>query len=83
MLIYLQSCATGPTILVTVGITIRRVTSMLLALLLSLFKLLFELSHFLSYISHLTGISATRLFPGLLCGVEGLNRLVLRRAVLP
>jgi hypothetical protein len=27
-------------------------------------------------------MSATRLFPGLLCGVEGLNRLVLWRAVL-
>ncbi len=55
---------------------------MLLTMLLSLFKLLFKLSHFLRLISHLTGISATRLFPGLLCGVEGLNRLVLWRAVL-
>jgi hypothetical protein len=55
---------------------------MLLTVLLSLFKLLFKLSHFLSCINHLTGISATRLFPGLLCGVEGLNRLVLCRAVL-
>jgi len=72
MFIYLFSRATGPTILVTVGITIQWVTSTLLRVLL-LLKLLFELSHFLGQIGDLTGLSATWIFPGLLCGIEGIN----------
>ena len=44
--------------------------------------LLFELSQFLSYINHLTGISATCLLPGLPCKIEVLSWLVHRATVL-
>ena len=68
----MTSSAIGPTILVTVGITIRRVTlSTLLVVVLgpSLFKLLLKPVHFLGQISHLAVISAA-LLPGLLCGIK-------------
>ena len=74
-LIYWSTRATGLTILATVGITVRRVTSTLPAVLLRFLKLLFELSHFFRQISHLShGISTAWFLPsGLLCGVEGFN----------
>jgi hypothetical protein len=50
--------------------------------LLRFLKPLFELSHLFHQISHLSGISASWLFPGLLCGVEGLIWPVLLAAVL-
>ena len=82
MLIYQTSRATGPTILVTVGITIRQVTRMFLTVLLKLFMLLFEFKQSFRQISHLIGFSAARLFPGLLSGVEGLSQSVLGAAIL-
>ena len=51
-------------------------------MLLRFLKLLFELNHVLHQISHLTGISSACLLPGLLCGIEGLNKPVLGDAVL-
>ena len=42
-----------------------------------LLELFLELSHFLGQIGDLTGLSATWLFPGLLCGIEGLNQTCL------
>jgi hypothetical protein len=45
-------------------------------------KPLFELSHLFCQISHLSGISTSWPFPGLLCGVKGLSRPVLLAAVL-
>ena len=71
----MTSSAIGPTILVTVAITIRQVTlSTLLVVVLgpSLFKLLLKPVHFLGQISHLAVISAA-LLPGLLCGIKGLR----------
>jgi len=86
MLFYWSTRATGPTILVTVGITVRRVTYMLLTVLLSFLKFFHELSHlshFFSQISHLSGISTARFLPsGLLWGVEGFGRPDLLAAVL-
>ena len=50
---------------------------------LKLFHELSHLSHFFRQISHLRGISTAWFLPcGLLCGVEGLSRLVLLAAVL-
>ena len=69
-------------ILVTVGITVRRVTSTLITMLLGFLMLLLELHISFGQISHLTGISATCLFPGLFRGIEGLSRLVLWLAIL-
>jgi hypothetical protein len=69
-------------ILVTVGITVRRVTSTLITMLLGFLMLLLELHISFGQISHLTGISATCLFPGLLRGIEGLSRLVFGATVL-
>jgi hypothetical protein len=51
-------------------------------MLLRLFVLLFEFKQSFRQISHLTGIPAARLLPGLLSGVEGLNQPVLGAAVL-
>ena len=59
----MTSCATVPTILVTVRITIQRVTCMLLSP--NLLKLLLKLSEFLSQISHLIGFPAAYFLPGL------------------
>jgi hypothetical protein len=70
-LIYWSTRATGPTILATVGITVRRVTSTLLAVLLRFLKLLFELSHLFGQMAYLIGIPTAWFLPGLLCGVEG------------
>ena len=42
----------------------------------------FELSHFFRQISHLAGILATCLFPGILCGIKGLSRLVYGATIL-
>ena len=50
--------------------------------LLRFLKPLFELSHLFRQISHLSGLSTSWLFPGLLCGVEGLSQPVLLAAVL-
>jgi len=72
-LIYWSTRATGPIILVTVGITIRRVISAFLTSLLRFRKPLFELSHLFRQISHLSGISTSWLFPGLLKGLVGLS----------
>jgi len=44
--------------------------------------LLFELNKSLHQISYPTGVSATCLFPGLLCGIKGLSRLDLETTVL-
>ncbi len=83
MLIYWATRATGPTILVTVGITIQRVPSAFLVALLRFLKPLFELSYLFRQISHLSGIStAWFLQRGLLRGVEGLSWPVLLAAVL-
>ena len=75
-------CATGPTILVTGKITTQQVMHMLLSKLFgfSLLKLFFKLFLLLGQISHLVWISAN-LFPGLLCGIEGLSRRVLLLAL--
>ena len=51
-------------------------------MLLGFLFLLLELNKSFCQISHLTGISATCLFPGLPCGTEGLSRLVLRATLL-
>ena len=81
-LIYWSTRATGPTILATVGITVRRVTSTFLTMLLKFLKPLFELSNLFHQISHLSGISTSWFLPWLLCGVERLSRTVLLAAVL-
>ena len=75
--------ATVPTILFTVGITIRRVTRTLLGglLLLGFLEFLLEFLEFLGQISHLARVT-TALFPGLLRGIEGLSQPVLLAAVL-
>jgi hypothetical protein len=52
MLFYVITRATGPTILVTVGIAIQCVTRMLLSRLLGLLKLLLELLQFLGGMVH-------------------------------
>ena len=62
-LIYYITRATGPTILVTVGITIRRVTRTLLAAFLQFLKHFLKLSHFFRQISHLIGIPTAWLLP--------------------
>jgi len=81
-LIYWSTHATGPTILVTVGITIRRVLSAFLTALLRFLKLLFELSHLFHQICYLIGISTSWFVPGFLCGVERFRQPVLLAAVL-
>jgi hypothetical protein len=81
-LFYWSTHATGPIILVTVGISVRQVTSMFLTVLLRFLKPLFELSHLFRQISHLSGISTYWFLPGLFCGVEGLSQPVLLAAVL-
>jgi len=55
---------------------------MFLTSLLRFLKPLFELNHLFRQISHLSGISTSWLFPGLLRGVEGLSQPVLLAAVL-
>jgi len=55
---------------------------MLLTVLLGFLMLLLELQKSFRQISHLTGIYAACLFPGLLCRIEGLSRLVLGATVL-
>ena len=80
-LIYWSTRATGPTILATVGITVRRVTSMLLAVLLRVLKPLFELSHLFGQMAYLIGIPTAWFLPGLLRGIEGLSQPVLLAAV--
>ena len=80
-LIYWSTRATGPTSLVTVGITVRRVTSTFLVLLRFL-KLLFELSHLFGQMAYLIGIPTAWFLPGLLRGIEGLSQPVLMAAVL-
>ena len=70
-LFYWSTRATGPTILATVGIAVRRVTGALLSGPLGFLKLFFKLLEFLGQISHLARVT-TALFPGLLCGIEGL-----------
>ena len=72
-LIYWPTRATGPTILATVGITVRRVTSALLAVLLRFLKPLFELIHLFGQMAYLIGILTAWFLPGLLCGVEGFS----------
>ena len=68
-LIYWSTRATGPTILATVGITVRRVTSTLLAVPLRFLKPLFEkLSHLFGQMAYLIGIPTAWFLPGLLCG---------------
>ena len=79
-LIYWSTRATGPTILATVGITVRRVTSTFLVLLRFL-KLLFELSHLFGQMAYLIGIPTAWFLPGLLRGIEGLSQPVLLAAV--
>ena len=81
-LIYWSTRATGPTILATVGITVRRVTRTLLAASLRFLKPLLELSHFFSQMAYLIGIPTAWFLPGLLCGVEGLICKNLLTAVL-
>ncbi len=54
MLIYVTTRATVPTILVTVGIAIRRVTWALLSGLLGFLEFLLEFLEFLGQISHLS-----------------------------
>ncbi len=82
MLIYWATHATGPTILITVGITIRRVPSAFLTALLRLLNPLFELVHLFGQMAYLIGIPTARFLPGLLCGIEGLSWPVLLAAVL-
>ena len=53
MLIYWATRATGPIILVTVGITIRRVPSAFLAALLRFLKPLFELIYLFGQMAYL------------------------------
>ena len=81
-LIYWSTRATGPTILATVGIIVRRVTSTLLAVLLRFLKPLFELSHLFGQMAYLIGIPTAWFLPGLLCGVEGFTYRNLLTAVL-
>ena len=81
-LIYWSTRATGPTILATVGITVRRVTRTLFAALLRLLKLIFELFHLFGQMAYLIGIPTAWFLPGLLCGVEGLVCKNLLTAVL-
>ena len=73
-LVYVIAWATVPTILVTARAVAWRVTHTLLSRLFGLLELLFELLKFLGQISHLAQVTTT-LFPGLLCGMEGLLRL--------
>ena len=72
-LVYWSTRATGPAILATVGITVRRVTSTLLAVLLRFLKPLFELTHLFGQMAYLIGIPTAWFLPGLLCGVEGFS----------
>ena len=80
-LIYWSTRATGPIILATVGITVRRVTRTLLAALLRLLKLIYELSHLFGQMAYLIGIPTAWFLPGLLRGIEGLSQPVLPAAV--
>ncbi len=80
-LIYWSTRATGPTILATVGITVRRVTITFLVLLRFL-KLLFELSHLFDQMAYLIRIPTAWFLPGILRGIEGLSQPVLLAAVL-
>ena len=81
-LIYWSTRATGPIILATVGINVRRVASTFLVLLRFLPKPLLELSHLFGQMAHLIGIPTACFLPGLLRGIEGLSRPVLLAAVL-
>ena len=80
MLFYWSTRATAPTILATVGITVRRVTSTFL-MLLRFRKPLFELSHLFGQMAYLIRIPTAWFLPGLLCGIEGLSQPVLLAAV--
>jgi hypothetical protein len=81
-LIYWSTRATGPTILATVGIIVRRVTSTFLVLLRFLLKPLLELSFLFGRMAYLIGIPTAWFLPGLLRGIEGLSQPVLLAAVL-
>ena len=65
-LIYWSTRATGPTILATVGITVRRVTRTLLAAILRFLKLFLKLSHLFRQMAYLVGIPTAWFLPGLL-----------------
>ena len=77
-LIYWSTRATGPIILATVGIIIRRVTSTFLVLLL---KSLLELSYLYGQMAYLIVVPTAWFLPGLLRGIEGLSQPVLLAAV--
>ena len=81
-LIYWSTRATGPTILATVGIIVRRVTSTFLVLLRFLCKPLVELSNLFGQMAYLIGIPTAWFLPGLLRGIERLSQPVLLAAVL-
>jgi hypothetical protein len=81
-LIYWSTRATGPIILVTVGITVRRVLSAFLTAHLRILKPLFELFHLFGQMCYLIGISTSWFVPGFLCGVEGFRQPVLLAAIL-
>ena len=68
-LIYWSTRATGPIILATVGIIVRRVTSMFLVLLRFLLKPLLELSYLFGQMAYLIGILTAWFLPGLLRGI--------------
>jgi len=80
-LIYWSTRATGPIILATVGIIVRRVTSTFLVLLRFLLKPLLELSYLFGQMAYLIGIPTAWFLPGLLRGIEGLSQPVLLAAV--
>ena len=80
-LIYRSTRATGPTILATVGIIVRLVTSTFHVLFRFLLKPLLELSYLFGQMAYLNGIPTARFLPGLPCGIEGLSQPVLLAAV--
>jgi hypothetical protein len=80
-LIYWSTRATGPIILATVGITVRRVASTFLVLLRFLLKPLLELSYLFGQMAYLIGIPTAWFLPGLLHGIEELSQPVLLAAV--
>jgi len=75
MLIYWATCATGPIILVTVGITIQRVPSVFLTALLRFLKPLFELLHLFGQMAYLIGTPLPGFFQGFFVELKGLISL--------
>ena len=71
-LIYWSTRATGPIILATVGITVRRVTRTLPTTFLRFLKPLLELSHLFGQMAYLIGIPTAWFLPGLLAESKGL-----------